>query len=114
MASRKRRVVKKTTRKKTKAKRKATRKKKATRNKPASTTKRSLADYRREAHLEEVRAKCPVCKLPHDVREQLATARSGGGYVPRSTMLAWLNKELGYRITEEALDAHTRGRHDSR
>ena len=56
------------------------------------------------------RQSCPVCKLPADVREQLATASDKG--IKRKDVLEWLRTIVGAPITDAELTAHRTGRHD--
>jgi hypothetical protein len=56
------------------------------------------------------RADCPVCKLPEDVRKQLATAAEKG--IRRKDVLEWLRAVIGVQITDVELTAHRNGRHD--
>jgi len=66
----------------------------------------NLVDFMRAKR----RATCPVCKLPADVREQLATASDKG--IKRKDVLEWLRTIVGVPITDAELTAHRTGRHD--
>ena len=65
-----------------------------------------LAEFMRAKRREA----CRVCKLPADVREQLATASDRG--IKRKYVLEWLRTSVGVDITDEELTAHRTGRHD--
>lgn len=57
------------------------------------------------------RAECVVCQLPAEVLDQLALARDK--HIRRSDQVAWLNGEVGVKITSSDLDKHYSGRHNS-
>jgi hypothetical protein len=56
------------------------------------------------------KADCPVCQLPAEVLDQLATARDK--HIRRPDQVAWLNTEVGVSITSGDLDKHYSGRHN--
>lgn len=75
----------------------------------AAKEKVGLLDYARTKRIAELRASCPICALPVDVRQQLPVARTRK--IPRATVLAWLT-ELGYKVSNAELDTHGQGKHD--
>jgi len=75
-------------------------------SKATATPVRSLADFVRQKRRES----CPVCKLPQEVRDQLATASDKGH--KRRDVLEWLKVDAGVPITDTELTAHRNGRHD--
>jgi len=88
--------------------------KKKSRKTPAKVNKvkRSLADFQRDKTMSARRKTCPVCQLPESVRDELRAARTQK--IPRLVMLEWLTEELGYNISNAALDTHGNGKHDLR
>ena len=65
-----------------------------------------LVDFMRQKRREA----CPVCKLPQEVREQLATASDKG--ITQKYVLEWLRTTVGVPITKDELTGHRNGRHD--
>jgi len=66
----------------------------------------NLVDFMREKR----RKACPVCKLPVEIRAQLATASDRG--IKRKDVLEWLHTVVGVDITNDELTAHRNGGHD--
>lgn len=78
----------------------------------AKTTPRTLADFARDKRVSERMANCPVCKLPKEVREELARCRTLK--IPGAWILEWLEGEHGVTVTPAELSAHRTGYHDQR
>ena len=57
------------------------------------------------------RAKCAVCRLPQDIREQIRAARERG--VSRADVLAWLTEECKSAVTNDDFSRHMNGKHDA-
>ena len=72
-----------------------------------SKSQLSLVQFAREKR----RATCPVCKLPADVLAQLIEARNKK--ITRAVQLEWLRTEVGVTITDDQLNVHGQGRHDT-
>jgi hypothetical protein len=68
----------------------------------------SLLEYVRERR----RAECSVCALPDALRDQMAKASERK--IKRAVVVAWLLDEHGHTITEDDINAHVNGRHDTR
>ena len=57
------------------------------------------------------RAKCAVCRLPQDIRDQIRAARERG--VGRADVLVWLTEECKFALTNNDFSGHVNGRHDA-
>lgn len=68
-----------------------------------------LAEYARQGRLAEARARCSVCSLPDDVKEELKEAARRG--TERRWQIAWL-KARGHDISNTELTTHRNGGHD--
>lgn len=58
------------------------------------------------------RANCKVCKLPEEIKAQIALARDKK--IPRPVVVEWLNNEMKLPITNADLDLHRNGQHERR
>lgn len=79
---------------------------------PVSKAKQalSLTAFARGKTMEARRAECPVCQLPAEVREQIASASDRG--IKQPTVVEWLREMIGVEIARDALQTHRNGRHD--
>ena len=68
--------------------------------------KRSLVDF----VMAKKREGCPVCALPPEVREQVASASVKK--IHRAAVLDWLKAEYGITLTAALFDQHHSGRHE--
>ena len=69
---------------------------------------RTLTDYIKDQR----RAACAVCRLPDELRQQMAEGRARK--IPRKVMLEWLTKEHDVTIADREMDEHGAGNHDRR
>lgn len=69
----------------------------------------ALVDFARQGRLAEARARCPVCRLPDPIKDELRDAVRRG--MERRWQTAWL-KAQGYEITNAELTTHRNGGHD--
>jgi len=74
--------------------------------KAMATPTLSLVAYMRKKRRET----CPVCKLPPEIRAQIASASDRG--IKRKDVLEWLHTVVGVDISNDELTAHRNGRHD--
>ncbi len=72
----------------------------------ADQAKRSLVQFVRD----DRKARCPVCKLPTEIRAQLREAKDKR--ISVATQLHWLKEEYKIVLTVEQINAHRGGRHE--
>ena len=65
----------------------------------------SLQEFARRKRYES----CPVCKLPPDIRAEIA----GADGVPWRVRVAWLQQTHGVNISPQEALSHVNGRHDA-
>jgi hypothetical protein len=58
------------------------------------------------------RADCEVCRISIEIRGQMAQASKKK--INRDTVIQWLKTDFGIIITNEQLNLHYSGKHDSR